>query len=222
MKSSASPQINQRGPGRPRDDGLRNRIIDAAREQLTSIGTNVSLQKIADAAGTSKVTLYSYFQSKEELFSAVLESARARTIGVSLAGANPDDVRASLRAVAEAYVDLITGEDIAAITILLLQKPDHAPDLARTFFEAGPQALTESMARYLESVPHLHVESYQHAAEQFMGMVRGSEQLRALLRLPPAQRGHAREAYLSSCVDLFLRGYMQQSFAPVIPTSSLT
>lgn len=202
MKTSTSTQVDQRGPGRPREEGLRERIIDAAREQITTSGTSVSLLKIAEVAGTSKVTLYSYFRNKEDLFKAVLETTRTRTVGVSLAGATPTDVKSSLHSVARAYIDLITGEDIAAITILLLQQSDKTPQLARTFCKTGPEALTESLARYLESVPHLQIECYRHAAEQFMGMVRGGEQLRALLKLPPGRRGKAREAYLRSCVEL--------------------
>jgi TetR/AcrR family transcriptional repressor of mexJK operon len=207
------PTTRRRGPGRPRDDGLRERIVDAARRLLTAHGAKVSLERIAEAAGTSKVTLYSHFPTKDALFAAVMDMARSRTIGVSLAAATPDDLEASLHAVAKAYIELITSQDVAAITVVLLHGAADTPQLAKAFFNSGPQMLTDSLATYLRSVPGLRIDSYEHAAEQFIGMIRGSEHLRALLKLPPAQRGKARDAYLKSCIELFLRGYLQQSFA---------
>ena len=58
---------------RRKSDATRRRIIDAAYEQVWRTGFNrTSLDTIAERAGITKRTLYSYFRSKDDLLEAVL------------------------------------------------------------------------------------------------------------------------------------------------------
>lgn len=52
---------------------LRHQLILAAKDLMTHDGiANLSIQKVADAAGTSKGGLFHHFKNKEELLSAVI------------------------------------------------------------------------------------------------------------------------------------------------------
>lgn len=56
-------------------------IIDAAEEVIGSVGLkNAKMDDIAAAAGITKVTLYSYFQSKENLYLAITYTALQKLI----------------------------------------------------------------------------------------------------------------------------------------------
>jgi hypothetical protein len=105
------------------------------------------------------------------------------------------------------YLDLATGEDTVAQILALYGGAGKDPATARAVYESGPAWMIDKMATYLASVPSLRIENPAFAAEQFLSLVRGMEQTRAMLSLPAARRGKSRERYLDSCVALFLRGY---------------
>src|SRR6187402_3432401 len=58
---------------RRKTEATRQKIIDAAYESIWRAGfTRTSLDTIAERAGVTKRTLYSYFRSKDDLLAAVL------------------------------------------------------------------------------------------------------------------------------------------------------
>ncbi len=66
-----------RRPGRPRSTRTHLAILDAALEQLISCGyQGMSMEAIAERAGTSKATIYRWWRSKEELLVEALETRR--------------------------------------------------------------------------------------------------------------------------------------------------
>ncbi len=82
---------------------MRERLIEAANELFYAQGLRaVSVDKVIDRAGTTKVTFYRHFQSKDDLIVAYLESrAELERNGVDAAIAHGDgDVDASLRLMA--------------------------------------------------------------------------------------------------------------------------
>ncbi|MFD2794194.1 TetR/AcrR family transcriptional regulator [Promicromonospora vindobonensis] len=83
---------------------MRERLIEAASELFYANGLRaVSVDKVIDRAGTTKVTFYRHFQSKDGLIVAYLESrAELERNGVDAAIAHGEgDVDASLRLMAE-------------------------------------------------------------------------------------------------------------------------
>lgn len=57
-----------------------NRLMEKAEELFIQLGyKSVSMDQIAEAAGISKMTIYKYFPSKEELFFSILQSITERT-----------------------------------------------------------------------------------------------------------------------------------------------
>ena len=78
----------------------RDRILQAARELFYRDGINaVSVDAVAAAAGTNKMTLYRHFDSKDELIAAYLEDLAAEGEGVweEARAARPGDPQAQLR-----------------------------------------------------------------------------------------------------------------------------
>jgi AcrR family transcriptional regulator len=78
----------------------RERILQAARELFYRDGISaVSIDAIAAAAGTNKMTLYRHFSSRDELIAAYLEQLAAEGEGVwdEARAAHPGDPQAQLR-----------------------------------------------------------------------------------------------------------------------------
>src|SRR6185503_16096580 len=97
----------------------RERILQAARELFYRDGVNaVSVDAIAAAAGTNKMTLYRHFASKDALLNEYLNelSAQADEVWEHARAAHPDDAQAQLRAVLKRvsqFADECTGRGCA-------------------------------------------------------------------------------------------------------------
>jgi AcrR family transcriptional regulator len=64
---------------RVKSETKRQTILDVATKAFIELGfNNTSMSEIASRVGGSKSTLYNYFSSKEEIFSAVMETSAKR------------------------------------------------------------------------------------------------------------------------------------------------
>ncbi|MGH8963966.1 MAG: TetR/AcrR family transcriptional regulator, partial [Actinomycetes bacterium] len=81
-----------RGRGRPRSAAADAAILRAARELLVEHGiAATSIEQIAKRAGTSKVTVYRRWRTKDDLLAAAVESA-----GAGIPGRTHEDIPAEL------------------------------------------------------------------------------------------------------------------------------
>jgi len=85
---------------RRRGANLRQAIFDAVFEQLQSVGyANLTMDKVAAAAHTSKTVLYRRWSSKDEMIIEALREALPSPADVPLTGAVRTDVHALLRCI---------------------------------------------------------------------------------------------------------------------------
>jgi len=197
--------------GRPRDPARMARVLVAAREHFSEVGfERGSMERIAAAAYVSKVTLYKYFPSKEALFNAIVTEPMRQAFDLDVAALDPADPAAALERIAETYLELITAPEILAHVRVLYASVVTAPELGKSFFETGPEALIQGLIRYLRLAclqGALAIDNAALAAEQFASMVRGNEQIRLLAGQPALRAKAARKKYCQSCVALFIKGY---------------
>ena len=74
-----------------RADQTRARILEAAVTEFSASGlAGTRTEQIAEAAGVNKALLYYYFQSKQALYDAALESVAARVVTSSMAAIEAD------------------------------------------------------------------------------------------------------------------------------------
>lgn len=107
-----SDQLTQQAPGRGRSSaksGTISRLIQAARTEFAAKGlAGAKIDNIARAAGVTKQLVYHYYNSKEDLFTAVLAHASAETMPKLLARefdhlSPPEALRAFLDEVFDQY-----------------------------------------------------------------------------------------------------------------------
>ncbi len=196
--------------------GKAESILAAAKRMFLEGGFGaVSMDAIAREAGVSKATVYAHFAGKEELFGAVIgRECEHYLAGFSARELDPADARASLTSLGRRFLDLLLSPDAIALHRLILGEVSRFPELGRVFWQAGPERNLSQIEKFLRAAAtagSLEIADARHAAEQFVGLVRGEIQLRHLLRLETAASEDAIRDIVSSAVTTFLRAFEYRS-----------
>lgn len=208
MRSSRRPSP----PGRPKDPEKRAAILEAAIRLFPARGYDgVSMDAIAQAAGVSKLTVYSHFEDKESLFAAAVTCCCEQILPHRVFEPEPgQDVRASLTAIGRGFLDLVMDERSVTLHRILIGQAPQDHHLAEVFFAAGPQRTLEEMASFLRQAHQagaLHVPEPNPAAEHFFCLLKGVRHMRILIGLCGVPGEQERAAHVAEVVDLFLRAH---------------
>ena len=131
----------------------RRQIIDGACRVFLERGFDAaSMGEIARAARVSKGTLYVYFNSKEELFEAIVEEqCNAQAEQIFSFDSNDRDVEAVLTRLGDTFVHFLCrrpGGISPLRTVIAIA--DRMPELGAKFYRAGPALGISSLKAYLE------------------------------------------------------------------------
>jgi AcrR family transcriptional regulator len=195
--------------------GKAQTILSAAKRAFLAGGFGaVSMDAIAREAGVSKATVYAHFNSKEELFGAVIaRECEQRFAGLSAGELDPGDVHASLTELGRRFLHLLLSPDALALHRIILGEVIRFPVLGEVFWRAGPERNLQQIQAFLEdaaAVGALRLPQPRLAAEQFVGLVRGEIQLRQLLRLEPEAGRQEVHAAVEAAVETFIRAFARR------------
>lgn len=143
---------------RTKTDKKRQEIIDAAFEVFIEIGfAHAAMSEIAVRAGASKVTLYSYFPSKEELFTEVMCENAIVEVKAAFSLLDPQlAIRKTLTDFGVHYLNAVLTPKMLAVRRLADHEGGRS-DLGKLFYERGPKRGWQRVAELLEH----HVQSGQ-------------------------------------------------------------
>lgn len=167
------------------------------------------LERVAAAAGVSKVTLYSHFHDKPALFTAVLHRHMARIRDEQASGLAEGDLRSRLIGFGGALMRFVLSDDAVRFDAMLSRDIRRDPALAALFWEAGPGpglAALEALLAAAAATGELAFDSAADAAEDLVGLWFGMQLKRGLLAQGGSVAGDRR---VERGVDLFLRLYGQ-------------
>jgi AcrR family transcriptional regulator len=136
---------------RLKGDERRRVIIDAALALFARKGfRGTTTKEIAEAAGCSEATIFKYFTSKDELYSAILEvkSAIEETLAKATEAAAKGDDAGVFRAVG--LEALTRTEQDPSLMRLLLYSALEGHELSHFFFESKVRHLHEFLSNYIE------------------------------------------------------------------------
>lgn len=165
-------------------------ILDAATELFLDEGFDgVSMDRVTQAAGVSKATLYVHFRTKQELFTGVIlrevEQVRRMT-AVRLTDA--PDIPSALRAIAHNLAAFFVSERMVKLKRAAIGAVANFPDLAAVIFRAGPGQTIENLAAHLAqhgAAEGLVIPDSHLAARQFLNLVCGDFEFGGVLPAPP-------------------------------------
>lgn len=157
----------------------RARILKRAGEEFLDRGfAEASMDRISDAVGCSKGTLYVYFDSKDELFAESITAEIARRVAVTFSFPEPaGDVKAALRSIGRRYLAMCSDTTVVAIYRSVVHERRRFPEIGRRFMDAGPRNARQILSRYLahsaEAGSLLPIADVERAAEQFLALCQG-------------------------------------------------
>jgi len=132
MPDPGAPKFRRRKADRPGE------IIQAAMEVFAERGFAAArLEEIARRAGVSKGALYLYFETKEQLFRAVVDQAIAPNIQMvrAMIAAHPGPLADLLRQAVERILVLVETLPVGGVLKMVIGEAGNFPQLARVWHD---------------------------------------------------------------------------------------
>jgi TetR/AcrR family transcriptional repressor of mexJK operon len=213
-------------PKRQQNRILRERrILDAALTVFSQKGfVAASMDDIAAEAGLTKPTLYQYFPSKDELFTAMMTQERDHMLE-SFEYPSASGMVAELYAFSWHYADVVLRPDMLNLARLIIGEAQRLPDVGRAYQASGPDRVLAGMISYLErqrAKGRLGFGDAELAAEDLWGLILSAPRNKAL-HIPDAVPDRATiERYIRNGLGVFLRAYSTAPEKDLAALSSLT
>lgn len=196
---------------RPTRDQRREAILAIAHDVFLEHGfEGASMSQVASRLGGSKGTLYSYFDSKEALFEAlVAESCAQRGPAMFDVAAGLPMVE-RLTGIARAYIKLVGSEWSVRMLQVVAAEARRRPEVGRFFYESGPGAAIVRLGAELERFAAdglLKFDDSRQAAETFIILSRGTLHMLRMLGQAPVPTPEVIEREAARAIAQFLRLY---------------
>jgi AcrR family transcriptional regulator len=203
--------IEERADALP-ESAKRKQILDGARRVFFAQGfAAASMGEIARAAKVSKGTLYVYFDSKEALFTALVEETKRETAErATELDADDPDVANALTELGVRLIGKMVAPQHVAMVRMVIGAAEQFPELGRIFYDAGPGYGMKRLAAYLA---HQHergrlvVPDPETAAWQLNGMLNHPVSTRVLLAGGPVPDEPRIRSYAEDAVATFMAAY---------------
>jgi AcrR family transcriptional regulator len=150
----------------------REQILQGAWQIFLQNGyEGTSMDRVAAAAGVSKITIYKHFQDKEGVFTALIEQVTAERFQRVFGDLDFDEPPAiALRKLAKKLLDMLAIDDAyIAFLRLLIGESGRFPELAQLFIRALPQRVWALLSEYVAAHPELHSPHPEATARIFVG-----------------------------------------------------
>jgi TetR/AcrR family transcriptional regulator, mexJK operon transcriptional repressor len=198
---------------RPARDERRDAIVAIAHEAFLANGyAGTSMSAIAARLGGSKGTLYNYFSSKDELFTAVIERKSEQFLRALYdAEIEGGDLRSALTQFCLRFLELALADDSIATYRLVTAECARFPEIGHTLYTTGPQRGREHMSRFLARAKHagqLRSDAdVELAAEQICALCLFGIHQRRLWLVTPTSSPEEIRTQAEGAVSTFLRAF---------------
>jgi AcrR family transcriptional regulator len=203
----------------------RQAILDGAGRVFARDGyEGASMAQIAREIGVSKGTLYNYFPSKAALFSGFISTGCDQSLkhifDIAPSENHPEE---TLHRAGLVVMEMMLSPFRQAIHRMVMSEAGQFPELARAFFEAGPQRALNYLADWLRQetlAGRLAVPDPDFAAEQFFALCQTKLVMRSRLRLIEQAEPAEIDRVVRGAISLFLKAYAADAYAPMAPTAA--
>ncbi|MHB8425104.1 MAG: TetR/AcrR family transcriptional regulator [Gammaproteobacteria bacterium] len=192
----------------PDNPAKREVILEAASKMFLEVGFGAaSMDAIANEAGVSKQTVYNHFGSKEELFAAMVRGSCDQMILAFTEATKNGNPEKTLRTIAHLFMTMISSTEKQSLRRILMAEAPRFPELARIYYQSGPEVTRKFIADYLaEQTRHgvLRVDNPRITAEQFFGMLY-SCWMRVDWGMEPPPSREVQEKYIDNAVVMITK-----------------
>lgn len=203
----------------------RHAILEGAGRVFARDGyEGASMAQIAREIGVSKGTLYNYFPSKAALFSGFISASCDQSLkhifDIAPSDNQPEE---TLYRVGCAILEMLLSPFRQAIHRMVMSEAGQFPELARAFFEAGPQRALNYLADWLRqetAAGRLAASDPDFAAEQFFALCQTKLVMRSRLRLIETADPAEAEHVVRGAMAVFLKVYASPLTASSLPSSN--
>ncbi len=213
---STIPQTKPQGPGRPKDMEKRAAILEAAKALfIRNAFAGTSMDAVAAEAGVSKLTVYSHFGDKDNLFREVIRARIQDLLPEDtyqyVAG---EDIRVTLERIALHHVRLDCDvQNVGTFRAILSDCRQGNPRYGKLLWEEGPERGNALMKRLLQQAVDdgkLDIPNVARAAGQLISLIKGEMLLRRMFGCEECAQSYAVELEQTARdgVDMFLRAYL--------------
>jgi AcrR family transcriptional regulator len=143
---TGAPKFRRRKAERP------DEIVSAALAVFAEKGfAAAKLDDIAARAGVSKGAVYLYFETKEDIFRAVVERAISPNIGIvkAMAAAHPGPLADLLRGVTGHIAGVVESTPLGGVMKMVVGEARNFPELARVWHD---QLISHALAAMTEAI----------------------------------------------------------------------
>ena len=204
------------GPGRPKDMEKRAAILEAAKALfIRNAFAGTSMDAVAAEAGVSKLTVYSHFGDKDNLFREVIRARVNDLLPEETYHFDPrEDIADTLLRVALTHARLdCNAETVGTFRAILSDCRQGNPRYGRLMWEEGATRTHGLMERLLQQAVDagkLQIDDVPRACVQFLTLIKGNLMMRQMFGCCECPDSYAAEieATARAGVKMFLRAYL--------------
>lgn len=195
------------------DPAKRDQILDGAKRCFLRVGFEAaSMNAITAEAGVSKGTIYVYFQSKEELFVALIGRERGKMLDMAEHELNEaHSLDEALHGFGMSLATRMSSDEVVRAQRMVLAVTERMPEVAESFFGPEPFSGVVMLRRYLDrkvADGDLAIEDTELAARQFIDLAMAATFKRRLFgTLRVAMARDELDHVVRSAVAMFLKFY---------------
>ena len=198
--------------GRPANEALRQTIVDAASELFVEWGFQATtMDKVAQRAKISKLSIYRHFENKEALFGAAFAARCQQLIPQALFEGVEGSAQDQLMAVGSSLLHTLLSPGVRSVEAMVMADKTSQNSLSQLHFEAGPAyviAQIEALLRQLHAKAVLNVPDPLRSARLFAALFKGSDLLIiARFDQARAEDDNEIESYCRSAVAMFIAAH---------------
>ncbi|MEK1876237.1 MAG: TetR/AcrR family transcriptional regulator [Rhizobium altiplani] len=198
--------------GRPVNEALGQTIVDAAGELFAELGFHATtLDKVAQRAKISKLSIYKHFENKEALFGAAFTARCHQFLPQALFEGVDGSAEDQLMAVGSSLLRTLLRPDVSGVEAMVMADKTNQSSLSKLHYEAGPAhiiAQIEALLRQLHAKAALNVPDPLRSARLFAALFKGCDLLIiARFDQARAEDDNEIESYCRSAVAMFIAAH---------------
>lgn len=194
-----------------KNERRRDNILNAAANVFYINGYSAtSVDQIIAQIGGSKRTIYNEFINKEGLFKALIEKQVKEFIStIKKKDFNKELIEENIYDFGVILMQNLMQIKAIGIFRIILTESNRFPELAKFFYENGPQEVSTTLKKMLENAKNekkINNIDCEQSADNFVGMLKGNMHLKVLLGLREIPNDNEMKKYVKESVEIFLHG----------------